>query len=61
MPRIDDFSTSGEASLGDFLKGIFPVRRWPVFRDTANAKGFLHRACLMTADLFGYCSTYDGA
>eukprot|EP00913_Durusdinium_trenchii_P023879 g22424.t2 len=34
---------NSEASLGDFLKGIFPVRRWPVFRDTANAKGFLHR------------------
>ncbi|CAK9001275.1 unnamed protein product [Durusdinium trenchii] len=50
---------NSEASLGDFLKGIFPVRRWPVFRDTANAKGFLHRLDVPSSGLILVAKTYS--
>lgn len=36
----------GEAPLGAFLQNIFPARQWPLLKDEANTKGFLHRQYL---------------
>lgn len=29
--------------MGAFLQNIFPARQWPLLKDEANTKGFLHR------------------